>query len=265
MNETKDIKALESMYTTLYENNEDNKVWKKGDCPEVLGDSELAHQLKPEENRPENADEDAIEPDDENELYVKKISERLEKGKKSGKNVNEQINNSRIMSNEPKNIFDKLYDTIMEGDDPFGDLDGMNDELDAGGEDTESGDSLDLGGDEVTFTLPRDIAEKLHDVLMDQLGGDDEEMDSIEDMDDEGEDSMLGDAVVSEPEPKACADGTGKMTGHDNKVALTADGGKADGGDVKEDPEPKPLADGKAKLQGKDNKVHNPKSSGLLK
>lgn len=36
---------------------------------------------------------------------------------------------------DPTNIFDKLYSTIMEGDDPFADLNGMGSDDDFGGED----------------------------------------------------------------------------------------------------------------------------------
>jgi len=49
----------------------------------------------------------------------------------------------------------------MEGDDPFADLDSMGGD-DLGGEDELGGDEeLDIGGDEITLSLPRDLAEKL--------------------------------------------------------------------------------------------------------
>lgn len=268
MNESKDIKQLEGIYGLLKEN-EDNKVWKSGDCPEALGDSPLAHDLEPESNAPEQVEDaiDSKDADKDNEYYLKKISERTDKKQeKQEKSVQEHINNSTTMSNnEPENIFDKLYSTIMEGEDPFAELDGIGDDAEA--DDIGGDEELDLGGDEITLKLPRDLAEQLHDALMSQLGGEDQEADDLGDElgdDDEGEDEMLGDAVVSEPEPKALADGKAKLQGSDNKVGTKgAESGKADGGSVKEDPEPKPLADGKGKLQGHDNKVHNPKSKGL--
>jgi len=89
----------------------------------------------------------------------------------------------------------------MEGDDPFADLDSMGGD-DLGGEDELGGDEeLDIGGDEITLSLPRDLAEKLHEALMDQLGGDSEDEES-DPFADEGDDEMLGDSVVSEPDPK---------------------------------------------------------------
>ena len=277
MNESRDIRDIERSYSLIYEN-EDNKVWKSGDCPEALGDSELAQELKPEENRPTEAQSEALEPTEgENDYYLNKISERLkENEKKPGKNVSEQINNSTIMSDEPKNIFDRLYSTIMEGDNPFAELDsGMGgDDL---GDELGGDEELDLGGDEVTLSLPRDLAEQLCDALKEQLGEGEE--DGEEDpFSDEGDDEMLGDSVVSEPDPKPLGghgDRQHKDAGNtgsgSNKVSSSKtsspDGGSADGGTVKEDPDPKPLG-GHGDRQHKDagntgsgsNKVNNPKS-----
>ena len=210
MNETRDIKDIEQVYQTLLEN-EDNKVWKSGDCPEALGDSPMATDVKPEEpcSTPDSecvTGGKAVTPEgagEENTLYMKKISERLkENQEKHGKSVRKEINTSRIMSDEPKNIFDKLYSTIMEGDDPFAELGGMEDDL--GGDELGGDEELDLGGDEVTLNLPRDIAEQLCDALKAQLGeGGEEEPGGEEDMgEDAFDDEMLGDSVVSQPEPK---------------------------------------------------------------
>lgn len=278
MNETKDIKGLESLYGTIIEN-EDNKVWKKGDCPEALGDSEHAHDLKPEEPC-STSDEECVtggkpitpESNDDNDYYMNKISERLkENEKKSEKMVPEQINNSVIMSDEPKNIFDKLYDTIMEGDDPFADLNGMDAGLE--GDDVGGDEELDLGGDEVTLNLPRDMAEQLCDMLKDQLGEDGEDEDGGDDFDMEGgEDEMLGDAVVSKPDPAPAPDGVSTLTASNNKTSgsgYTADGSSAEGGNVKENPTPSDLGHGN--FEGSDhpyagdkkNKVNNPKTKAL--
>ena len=252
MNESRDVKKIEQVYSLMTEN-DDNKVWKAGDCPEALGDSELAGELKPDDNTPEGA-EKAVTPEDSkegNDYYIKKISERLKENKeKTGKIAGGQINNSTIMSNEPKNIFDKLYSTIMEGDDPFADLNGMGDD-DMGGDDEFGDDELDIGGDEVTLSLPRDLAEKLHEVLMDQLSdGESEEEGPDEDpFGGSDDDEMLGDSVVSEPDPKPLGghgDRSHPYAGNKgNKVKSSktgkTDGGSADGGTVKEDPDPKPL------------------------
>ena len=255
MNETRDTRDIEQAYKLVLEN-EDNKVWKSGDCPEALGDSPHAGELKPEENKAEGTSDAIVKPegtDKDNDYYMKKISERLkENTQKHGKSVGEEINTSRIMSDQPKNIFDKLYSTIMEGEDPFADLDGMGDEAmdDEMGGDEE----LDLGGDEVTLSLPRDLAEQLHQALMDQLGGEGEEGGEEELGDDFGDenDEMLGDSVVSEPDPKPLGGhgdrshpAAGNTGAGSNKVSSSKtsspDGGSAHGGDVKEDPDPKAL------------------------
>lgn len=268
MNETRDTKDIEGIYSTIVENS-DNKVWKDGDCPEALGDSEYA--LKHAEGTGALGAHDKgdlaagfgppVTPegtDDKNAFYMKKISERLkESEKKSGKSVNEEINNFETMSkNNPDNIFDKLYSTIMEGDDPFADLDaGMpEDGEDLGDEEL----GLDDGGDEVTLNLPRDLAEQLMDALQGQLdGGDEDEFgdEAGDEAGDEfGDDEMLGDAVVSEPAPKPHGGGdrqhkdAGNTGSGSNKVSSSktgsSDGGHADGSASGDDPSPKPLGKG---------------------
>lgn len=290
MNETRDIKSIEQVYSLITEN-EDNKVWKSGDCPEALGDSPLAGQLKPDEpcSTPDSecvTGGKAITPEDseDNDYYMNKISERLkENQKKHGKSVSEQINTSRIMSDEPNNIFDKLYSTIMEGDDPFADLNGgMEDGL--GDEELGGDEELDIGGDEVTLSLPRDLAEKLHDALMAQLGGEEEagEEEGEEDpFASEGDDEMLGDSVVSEPDPKPLGGHSdrshpyaGNTGSGSNKVKSSKtgspDGGHADGGTVKEDPDPKPLGGhgdrshpDAGNVSSGSNKINNPKTKAI--
>ena len=281
MNESRDTRDIEQAYSLMLEN-ENNKVWKSGDCPDSLGDSPLAHDLKPETNKAEGTEDNIVKPegnDKDNDYYMNKISERLKENKqKHGKSVSEQINTSRIMSDKSKNIFDKLYSTIMEGDDPFADLDGMGE--DPMGDEMGGDEELGLGGEEeVTLSLPRDLAEKLHDALMSQLGGDEGEEESDDLGDDFGDeqDEMLGDSVVSEPDPKPLG-GHGDRSHPDagntgnNKVKSTKTGsptgGSADGGTVKEDPDPKPLGghgDRSHPNAGNNGswKVNNPKSKAI--
>ena len=98
-----------------------------------------------------------------------------------GKMNREAINN--FMS---KSIFEKLYENVMAG----GVTD--TDELDALGIET-SGEEADdmMGGEEetVTITLDKQLAQKLHDVLMSVMGGE-EDMGEMEDL--EGEEDMDG-------------------------------------------------------------------------
>lgn len=284
MNESRDTQDIEQAYKLVTEN-EDNKVWKSGDCPEALGDSEHAHDLKPEDNKADGVDENIAKPekaDKDNAYYMNKISERLkENDKKSGKIVEDEINTSRIMSDEPKNIFDKLYDTIMEGDDPFADLDSMGGDELGGEEGLGDDEELDIGGDEVTLSLPRDMAEKLCDALKEKLGEGEDEVDEDPFSDDGMDDEMLGDAVVSQPDPKPLGghgDRTHPAAGNTgsggNKVKSTktgsSDGGHADGGSIHEDPDPKPLGGhgdrdhpDAGNVASGSNKVNNPKSKAL--
>jgi hypothetical protein len=106
-----------------------------------------------------------------------------------------------------RSIFDKLFENAMNGSSFGGDTD-MNEteELDAlgieGGED-EGMDDMDMGdegGDDVTITIPRDLAVQLHSVLADIIGGE-EEVDDLEDdleADDMGDD--MGDGMEEDGE-----------------------------------------------------------------
>ena len=284
MNESRDTRDLEQVYGRMITENDDSKVGKSGESLDALGDSPHAHDLKPDNNCSTSDDEcltggKPLKPEDadaENVYYMKKISERLDKkDKKPGKNIKEGINNFRTMSKkDPTNIFDKLYSTIMEGDDPFADLNGMGSDDDFGGED-EFGGEEEMGGDEVTLNLPRDLAEQLCDALKAELdeGNELEDLEDEESMGDDMDDEMLGDAVVSKPEPTAASDGVPGLTGKGNKTSgsgYSADGGSAEGGKIKEDPTPKPLGghgDREHPHAGKvgsgSNKVNNPKTKAL--
>jgi hypothetical protein len=98
----------------------------------------------------------------------------------------ENINNSMAKN---KSIFDRLYEEVMD-DEQF-------DAVELGIGDDEGGDDVEMGGDEVTITIDKDLAQKLHDVLMDVLdggeGGDDEaDMEPEGDLGDEDEQAAGG-------------------------------------------------------------------------
>ena len=254
MNETKDIKDIESLYQTMLENTE------VGCKPKALGDDEWSKKRADEPNAPEDADgvQDIVTPEeaaDDNELYLKKISERLKESKeKSGKSGGKEINNFETMSEDNnKNIFDKLYSTIMEGENPFDD---MGEDPFAGGDEEEGLDAPEegLGEDEVSLSLPRDLAEKLLDTLNAELGGEEPGLGEEDDLglgDEEGlEDELAMDAVVSEPAPKPLGGGdrehkdAGNVSAGSNKVAaskMSPDGGTASGDASGDDPAPKKL------------------------
>lgn len=97
-------------------------------------------------------------------------SKNIKNVKKTKKMAKESINTG--MRN---NLFDRLYEEVMDDDNAALGLE-TGEDFDAEG--------ADMGeeSDEVTLTLPRDIAQQLHDALMGQLGGE-------EDM---GEDEGMG-------------------------------------------------------------------------
>ena len=152
---------------------------------------------------------------------------------------NEQKN---INNNMSKSIFDKLYEDVMK-----------DDAIDLGieaGPEGEAGDKsadVDAGSENVTLTLPRDIAQKLHDMLADLLGGEEEvdvdveapEVDADEDeqhkakddKEDHEEDNeeVAGEATDIEELPDSKGH---SLTGKNNKVPgklSHAKGGKASG------------------------------------
>lgn len=156
--------------------------------------------------------------------------------KENRKNIRSMVNN-----NMSKSVFDKLYNKVLKEN--FGqedqDVDALG--LDDSTPDSDFGD--DFGGDEfgdegegeeVTFTLPRDVAQQLIDVLQASIGGEEEDG-----FGDEGDDLDFGDEGGDEF------------------------GGEDDGMDFEEDEETqgtKPAVDKKKAFQGKSNKVSGPPS-----
>lgn len=199
--------------------------------------------------------------------YEEKVVEAGGTGKRDDKNqfsagkvAKESINISKgkqSMANE-KSIFDKLYEDVLGGDEDMGGFDdlGAEDELPGEGEEG-LGDEL----DEVTLTLPRDLAERLHEALMDQLGGEDD-IEDIEDIEG-GDDDMYQEAPDVEIIGHALQGDIdrGNLKGKSNKVsgsgpAHSAGGGGDGDGKLKGgNPEPTDLGDKSGSVTGKNNKV----------
>jgi len=101
------------------------------------------------------------------------------KGEESEETIKESRKIAKASINNfmrKKSIFDKLYENVMgqpEGGMPMGsEMDDAN-ELDALGIEGES-EGMEETGEEVTFTLDRDTAQKLIDVLQAAIGGEEE-------------------------------------------------------------------------------------------
>ena len=141
---------------------------------------------------PENLEEDEEDMKD-TKAKAKKMAKGKEKAKtkkESGKIVKESINNFM----RSKSIFDKLYENVtgqFNGMSPMGSEMEETDELNALGIEAE-GEGMEETGEEVSFKLDRETAQKLIDVLQAAIGGE-EEMGEMEDeggemeMEDEGE------------------------------------------------------------------------------
>lgn len=207
----------------------------------------------------ENFDKEAlVDPEHDtkgdNHFQPKKYSQNLEKTEV--KSINNSMNN--------KSIFDKLYEEVLGGEPTAHD-----DMADAEALDINIGKEEE--GSDVTFTLPREVAQQLCDVLHSALGSGEEDMDDEEDLDggmeapggEQKEDMLGGGADVSreatemtELKPSA---GESLMK-KDNKVHGTVSNlvskGHGDGKVTDKVGNDGTLADSKGKtLTGKNNKV----------
>jgi hypothetical protein len=184
---------------------------------------------------------DNLEEDEESEKTDKPKKGMFTKGKKpvkkdKDKESEETIKESRKIAKasinnfmRKKSIFDKLYENVMgqpEGGMPMGsEMDDAN-ELDALGIEGE-GEGMEETSEEVTFTLDRDTAQKLIDVLQAAIGGEeeggfgDEEGDTeLEDDMEEGEPEEAEEGFWDEDEEDLGADNLSKEInyGKNNKV-----------------------------------------------
>ena len=208
--------------------------------------------------------------------YEEKVVEAGGTGKRDDKNqfsagkvAKESINISKGKQSmaKPKSIFDKLYEDVLGGDEDMGGFEDLGAEDSLGDEEIGGEEEL----DEVTLTLPRDLAEKLHEVLMDQMGGD-EDIEDIEDID--GEDEGFGDLgeggddeyMQEAPDVEVIGHALqgdidkGNLKGKSNKVsgsgpAHSSTSGDGDGKLKGGNPEPTDLGDKSGALTGKNNKV----------
>lgn len=186
-----------------------------------------------------------------NHFQPKKYSQNLEKTEV--KSINNSMNN--------KSIFDKLYEEVLGGEPTAHD-----DMADAEALDINIGKEEE--GSDVTFTLPREVAQQLCDVLHSALGSGEEDMGGEEDLG--GEAEGLGGEVSPENEDGVSREAT-EMTElkpsageslmkKDNKVHGTVSNlvskGHGDGKVTDKVGNDGTLADSKGKtLTGKNNKV----------
>lgn len=171
----------------------------------------------------------------------KKIQKQLNAIEASESEEEKELQESRKIANQTLNkvmtrktlSFDKLFRSVV--NENFDSMEDAEDDVSAFGlEDEMTDDEMDsdLGGgaDDVTFTLDRATAQKLHDVLMSVLGeegsdeGDnegDDEGDLNFDMDDEQDESYMDEEDEETP-------AIGKLTGKPNTVGkVKPKGGKA--------------------------------------
>jgi hypothetical protein len=255
-NLTRTMKEIESIYdSVLQEKYEHKEVHHQpedvvplapGTGPDASKDSEV-EEIDPAELSEKENEENAYEP--------AKFSQN------SGKVKSESVNNSTMEDN----IFDKLYKTVMESEDPMA-MEADDDVMDDFGAD-DAGDA-DVGGEEtVSVKLSPAHVEALLDLLaqVEEQVEDDEadDLGDIEDVAADDDDALVAEAPVH-AELKAAPSGD-ELKGKNNKVKgklSTTDSGHADHGKLDTHADLKPAADGVAKLTGKDNKVGHVKHIG---
>lgn len=191
-----------------------------------------------------------------------------EKVRESAQESNKYNYKPHFTMSKPK--FDQLYEEAIKGipfteDADMQEDDAMGAEAGVASADDAAADAPDMGADEesqdVTITLPKELAQKLHDILMSSLGV------SMSDGDEAGsedgaDEAPMGDSVkveaVSQPEPKEEKGNNAALQGKNNKVGdLHKAGGTAEKGSLKSQPEPKEEKGNNAALQGKNNKTGN--------
>lgn len=173
---------------------------------------------------------------------AKKISESPEK------NISNYINTNTMS----KSLFDKLFENVMdESEDSFGPpQDTMSDEAALGIEDQEGSDLGEEGSeDEVTLTLDRATAEKLHSALGALLGGMEEGEEEFggeeggdefggEEFGDEDQEDAFGEGIEIVAEPKELKnDGSSMQKGKPDAITgskVKGQGGKAESGSIPE-------------------------------
>ena len=191
-----------------------------------------------------------------------------EKVRESAQESNKYNYKPHFTMSKPK--FDQLYEEAIKGI-PFTEDADMQEDNAMGADtgvasaDDAAADAPDMGADEesqdVTITLPKELAQKLHDILMSSLGV------SVSDGDEAGsedgaDEAPMGDSVkveaVSQPEPREEKGNNAALQGKNNKVGdLHKAGGTAEKGSLKSQPEPKEEKGNNAALQGKNNKTGN--------
>jgi len=198
-----------------------------------MSDKELKDNLYNIKNlsQPDNLEEDEedVKPKKRVVKKTKKKAEAEETIKESRKIAKASINNFM----RKKSIFDKLYENVMNpsgASNPMGsemgsEMDDAN-ELDALGIEGE-GEGMEETGEDVTFTLDRETAQKLIDVLQAAIGGEeeggfgDEEGDTeLEDDMEEGDTEEAEEGFWDEDEEDLGADNLSKEInyGKNNKV-----------------------------------------------
>lgn len=292
MNLTRTMNEMGDVYSSLLEEKTSEKGFAKGSFEVIANKKEAAKKkevfVDQKNTGPENAENVNVKAiSDPKNLKNKETFQGVENLSSQNFNENsEKIESKKINNFMSKSVFDKLFEDVM-GSVPSDEQDALTLGAVPGAEDA----GTEEGGDEVTITLPRDLAHKLHELLAAVVEGEkEEELDheeasgeegagdeaaaeeaNEEDDSDEEDDSEEGNQEVAgeATELKEVPASAGQsLQNKNNKVGGTVDSLVAKGhgeGKVKSevDGKGKDLPDSHgAKLQNKNNKVPNKHNTG---
>jgi len=276
------MSEMGNVYEKLLEEKSSNTNFAKGSFEVIAGKKEGAKKkeafVDQKNTGPENADNVNVKAiADPKKLKNKETFQGVEKLSSQNFNENSEKKETKEINNfMSKSVFDKLFEDVMGGV-PSDEQDaltlGAAPEADAGTEE---------GGDEVTISIPRDLAQKLHDVLMGVLEAGEAEGEAEGEVEGEaeaeGEDNQEVSVAPAEQNEEIAGEATElkelpasagqSLQNKNNKVGDTTASlvskGEGDKGNLKD-------ADGKlkelpsahgAKLQAKNNKVPNKHNTG---
>ena len=244
----------------------------------VAGKKVTDHVIPSNLKKPKAFDQRGPKANKNEEALVKPLEAKDAKGKETFTGVEklslapEKMEVETINNFMNKSIFDRLFEDVMSDNVTSPESAEQHDALalDLPGTEAEEG--------EITITLDKELAKKLHKVLSAVIGSDEEAIEDEGELEDESEEDaeehVAGckcekciDAEDSEStlpeatELEALPDSKGQaLTGKNNKVgdetSKLVSKGHGEGGKLTNEPELKPVSDSKGKsLEGKNNKV----------
>jgi len=244
---------------------------KDSDCEEDEEDVKLTKRQDTTQKLKEKMNDPKLSSDAKKKIKKQIDLRTAEEAEEENADQTKKITESRLNNFMSKSVFDKLYNKVLKenfGQEDDTDALGLSDSTPDSefGDDEfgdEGGDEFGDEGDSVTFTLPKDVAQQLIDVLQGALGGGEEDFsdegDDLDFEDEGGDDLEGGDFSFDEDEEE------GTKVAPDKKKVFQAKSNKVSGppapksgkakSDITDETGTKDGAPPITALQGKSNQV----------